>query len=878
MVRVPLGDSGLSITVAAALAIAVGLLAPAVASAGTVRGQVYVDKNGDGVPSASEKGVAGAVVAFETGVFTRTDASGRFELTAPGSGFVWVRVPDGFVPGPVYAKVPIGGDSDVDLGLTPLSSEEAAAPLTFVVASDSHLSPGDKAWGRAEFAAAVEQAVALDPPPRFFTIVGDVTQANQPQDFADVDAVLGDLAVPWIPVAGNHDWYDGGGAWRDRYGPDSFSFDIQSVHFVVWNAQTSDQDSQAFLEKELALVDPAMTVVVLGHAAPPTAVIATMRELGVDYLLTGHWHANRVVDHGGGLLELNTQTFVMGGIDFTPAGYRVITIEDGTLAAYHRTVVDAPQLALVSPAGVCVAPDGAEVIASAEVDASRLEVTAAIDCGPEIPLASAGGWAYRGRLGALGPGPHTLTLRARGVADTVRVDTAIEVCAPAAAVAREAGEWPQLQGGPDHRGHQVRPIPPPLEVAWTTTVGGHIHQGAPVVSGGLVYVAASDLGGGDQGGVVALELATGAERWRHVTKRSVRAAPAVGGGVVVVGLVDGEVHGLDAATGAPIWTYQVSEGLDSRVGALFAAPTIADGTVYVGVQRHFAALDLATGVERWSVDPTPRGTWHGSFVAPTVSGGLVLGQFDRDLGGVVAYDEAEGAGQGDVWRLLGAPSVAMGGSPLSDGVTVFVANGQAEVGAFDLGTGAPKWSRVLDPQGWDWGYSTSATPALADGRLFVAIQYRDLVALDAEMGDELWRFAAAGSSVVHPTHYRGAGMAGFQGSPLVAGSTVWIGGTDGRLSALDAATGVEQWHLDVGAPILSGLAAAGDYLVVPSWDGVVRALVPAVAPPVMPVAPVVCPADPEPVEDGGCCGAGRGRAGDAVLLAVALVAMLRRRR
>jgi outer membrane protein assembly factor BamB len=226
------------------------------------------------------------------------------------------------------------------------------------------------------------------------------------------------------------------------------------------------------------------------------------------------------------------------------------------------------------------------------------------------------------------------------------------------------------------------------------------------VSNGIVYVTASDLGGGDRGGVVALDLATGAERWRHVTKRSVRAAPAVGGGVVVVGLVDGEIHGLDAATGAPIWTYQVSEGLDSRVGALFAAPTIADGTVYVGVQRHFAALDLATGVERWSVDPTPRGTWHGSFVAPTVSGGLVLGQFDRDLGGVVAYDEAEGAGQGDVWRLLGAPSVAMGGSPLSDGVTVFVANGQAEVGAFDLGTGAPRWSRVLDPQGWDWGYST----------------------------------------------------------------------------------------------------------------------------------------------------------------------------
>jgi outer membrane protein assembly factor BamB len=872
----------LSTTSAVALAIAVGLVVtPALAAAGAVRGQVYVDENRDGRPSAGEGGVAGAVVGFETTVFTRTDDDGRFELSAPGAGFVWVRVPDGFVPAPVYQRVGVGGDLEVDLGLTPLTAQEAAAPFTFVVASDSHMTPSDKAWDRAQFAAAVEQAVALDPPPRFFTIVGDVTQANRPDDFADVDAVLGDLDVPWIPVAGNHDWYDGGAAWRDRYGPASFSFDIQSVHFVVWNAQDSDPVSQAFFEKELALVDPSMMVIVMGHAAPSPAVIATMRNLGVDYLLTGHWHANRVVDHGGGLIELNTQTFVMGGIDYTPAGYRVITIEDGTLSAYHRTVVDTPQLSLVAPAeGSCTATAAGDLdlVVSAEVDASAIAVTASVDCGPELALTAAGGWSYRGRLLGLAPGSHTLTLRARGVSSTVRRDTAIEVCAPATPPAREAGEWPQLQGGPEHRGQQVRPVPPPLEVAWTATIGGHIHQGAPVVSNGVVYVTASDLGGGDQGGVVALDLATGAERWRHVTRRSVRNAPAVGAGVVVAGLVDGEVHGLDAATGALLWTYQLSEGLDSRVGAMFGAPTIANGTVYVGVQRHFAALDLATGAERWSVDPTPRGFWHGSPVAPTVTGGLVLGHFERDWG-LVAYDEADGSGQGELWRLTGAPSVAMGGSPLSDGVTVWVANGQAEVGAFDLGTGAPRWSRVLDEQGWDWGYSTPATPALADGRLFVAIQYEHLVALDAEMGEELWRFTAAGESVVHPTHYRGAGMAGFQGSPLVTGSTVWIGGTDGRLTALDAATGAEQWHFDAGAPILSGLAAAGDYLIVPSWDGAVRALVPIVAAPPTPVPPVECPADPEPPgDDGGCCGAGRARGGDAVLLVVALAAILRRRR
>ena len=33
----------------------------------------------------------------------------------------------------------------------------------------------------------------------------------------------------------------------------------------------------------------------------------------------------------------------MGGLDFTPAGYRVVTVDGGKLTSYHRTVVDAPR-------------------------------------------------------------------------------------------------------------------------------------------------------------------------------------------------------------------------------------------------------------------------------------------------------------------------------------------------------------------------------------------------------------------------------------------------------------------------------------------------------------------------------------------------------
>jgi hypothetical protein len=61
---------------------------------------------------------------------------------------------------------------------------------------------------------AAAEATALDPPPAFFTILGDITQGNQPAEFALVDRALAGLGVPYVPVPGNHDYlvaasYDG---------------------------------------------------------------------------------------------------------------------------------------------------------------------------------------------------------------------------------------------------------------------------------------------------------------------------------------------------------------------------------------------------------------------------------------------------------------------------------------------------------------------------------------------------------------------------------------------------------------------------------------------------------------------------------------------
>lgn len=121
------------------------------------------------------------------------------------------------------------------------------------------------------------------------------------------------------------------------------------------------------------------------------------------------------------------------------------------------------------------------------------------------------------------------------------------------------------------------------------------------------------------------------------------------------------------------------------------------------------------------------------------------------------------------------------------------------------GSGDPGYIHALDAEAGEevWrfepaGYATSA-PAVADGVLYVGTWGKKFYALDAETGDELWS--------VEVGHRFGSS------SPVVHGGTVYVGTTgDGpmvvggpedeeefeacALLALDAETGDERWRYD----------------------------------------------------------------------------------
>jgi MYXO-CTERM domain-containing protein len=84
---------------------------------------------------------------------------------------------------------------------------------------------------------------------------------------------------------------------------------------------------------------------------------------------------------------------------------------------------------------------------------------------------------------------------------------------------------------------------------------------------------------------------------------------------------------------------------------------------------------------------------------------------------------------------------------------------------------------------------------------------------------------------------------------------------------------------DLGAPVVSAPAPAGDYLVVATFDGTVRAMVAGTAAAPGEVQPCDEEPEPSPPGDAGCCGTSTSRDPRAAsVLAVFVLLLLRMRR
>lgn len=169
-----------------------------------------------------------------------------------------------------------------------------------------------------------------------------------------------------------------------------------------------------------------------------------------------------------------------------------------------------------------------------------------------------------------------------------------------------------------------------LKVAWTvethaTAPGPRAariaaFEATPVLAGNLVYVITPF------NQVLALDPATGAEKWRydaHVAKdRGYSEASArgvtVANGKVYFGTLDSRLIALNAATGRELWQIRIGDPANDGNYQMTSPPVVAGNTVIVGssigdngralMERGTVrGLDAGSGKLKWSWDPTPPG-------------------------------------------------------------------------------------------------------------------------------------------------------------------------------------------------------------------------------------------------------------------------------
>jgi len=165
---------------------------------------------------------------------------------------------------------------------------------------------------------------------------------------------------------------------------------------------------------------------------------------------------------------------------------------------------------------------------------------------------------------------------------------------------------------------------------WQASMGAQV-QGTPAVARGRVFVPTVG------NSVVALRLADGVQLWKHDVGGMTVSSPALVNGdlIVAAGLPQRYIVRLSGTTGDVVWQSQPVMDQFSNT-----APAVGGGLVVVGSNGgHYYAFDVATGALRW--DYAADGVVH--LAAPLIAGGRVYMAGGAKSDRVHAVDAATGA-------------------------------------------------------------------------------------------------------------------------------------------------------------------------------------------------------------------------------------------
>lgn len=285
---------------------------------------------------------------------------------------------------------------------------------------------------------------------------------------------------------------------------------------------------------------------------------------------------------------------------------------------------------------------------------------------------------------------------------------------------------------------------------------GVLYWSPVTVADSVAYVGFSDTGAG-LAGLYAFDPATGQELWHVPVESYIQAAPTYADGVVYVGDTAGYVFAVDVEARAvkPGWPFQAKD-------AVWAEALVMDGRVYVAsMDHHLYCLDAESGELLW----------------------------DQKLGG------------------------AMAAQPLLEDGVLYIGAFDGRVYALEASTGEPVQGFDFKAGNWIWSEAL-----MSGGQLYVTALDGRLYALDPATG-----------AVVPPYPYNSGDLSGgkdaIRAAPVEAGDAILVATESGRIAAVNTAT--LRWSWPGGAPeaaVYTTPVVSGDKVFVILMDGQVQAL------------------------------------------------------
>lgn len=797
-------------------------------------GHVYVDKNRNGVYDKGEKTLPGVLVSDGLNV-VKTAADGSFSL--PGHAkekFIFITTPSGYKTNNAYYRRIEPATASYDFAVQPYSGAiKKDGSHQFIHISDTEIHGSVTNAEHSDWIQNLRD-YASNEGAAFIIHTGDICYENGLKNHIHLMNTA-NMNTQVFYCIGNHDLVKGAYGeelYESVYGPVWYSFDAGNVHYIVTPMPGGDhrpsyrkEDVYHWLKNDLAQIAAGTPIIIFNHDILTTddsflfgindKEVIDLDAHNLKAWIYGHWHINHIHKHKQAY-SICTSTPIRGGIDHSASAFRVMKIDskgDFTSELRYSYIDKSVEIASIDNLQAPVLPSGKVALSVNAYSATSPVGRVTYDCKVDEKT------VWSGKLLAQQTdfnwwGEIPLPKDAEGELITVAVEAAFNngevarrersfiyrTTTPAIALNKD---WTNLLSNPQHTGVVADTLNAPLELAWVRNVGSNIYMTSPVIYRDAIFVASIEENDKGHAAIVSMDAKTGDIRWKYKTRSSVKNTIVAHDGLIMAQDVEGYLYAVNAASGKLAWENKL--GTNPVLPMLIEGLVAVDGIVYAGAGAGLCAVDLKSGKELWR--NTAWRQHESSTATMSYNRGVLI--CSAHWGALYGHDAKTGK---QLWSASKEGIRHRSSSAVMHG-NIFYLTSDQSLFVMESATG-----RILMQKKLPYNVNVASSPVVTDKEIVFGTGDNGIVALDKETLSEKWNYRTEPGMIYTSPYVRNPSPS-IEAGPVVTGNTVFVGGADGVLYALDKEKGHLLWKQTLGAPIFTTVAISGNTLVAVDYGG-----------------------------------------------------------